>query len=76
MNLTHLSDYPTAIRQFEKYLEDFGDSARADDALWHIAQAYRLMGEPQKQKATLERLEHTFPESRYTRRLRDAKTDE
>jgi len=71
IHLTHLDDYRTSIDHFRTYLDDFPDNRRADDAAWHIAQAYRLLGDTENQRRALRRLVDEFPESRYTRRARD-----
>lgn len=71
IHLTHLDDYRKGIEHFRTYLDDFPDNRRADDAAWHIAQAYRLLGDSENHRRALRRLVEDYPESRYARRARD-----
>ena len=70
IHLTHLSEYREAIEHFRRYLADFPRNAKADDSAWHIAHAYRLMGDRSEYRKALRRLIEEFPESRYVERAR------
>ncbi len=63
--LLFLGDYTLAASYFDDYLILFPDAILADDALWFLAESYRLSGDETKKDETLTRLNESFPDSRY-----------
>lgn len=63
--LEDLGDRPRAIAQFERFLRDYPDSTRGDDALWHIAALWAKSGDADAQREALEKLVGKYPESRF-----------
>jgi len=70
LHVTHLGEYREALDQFRLYLADFPNNPRADDALWHMAESYRLLDRPAERESVLRRLIEEYPESRHAGRAR------
>jgi len=69
ISLLFLSDYKQAIQYFERYLEHFPEGILADDAMYLVSEAYRLLENPKAQRETVDLFKTTFPDSRYLRRF-------
>ncbi len=76
INLLYLNDYETAEQHLKRYMKDFPNTTRSDDAAWNLVEIQRLAGSPQSYQKSLDSFVRNYPESRYikTVQARTAKT--
>ena len=70
VKLVHVGDYSGARQWLERYLKRYPEGWLNDDAVWHIAESYRLQGDEVQYRSTLQRLVRDHPESRYVDQAR------
>jgi tetratricopeptide (TPR) repeat protein len=59
------TDYETAILLYQTLLESTEDPAERAEAYYLLAKAYNMAGEPEKSRASLDKLVNNHPDSKY-----------
>jgi TolA-binding protein len=59
--LINLKQYPEAQNQLEKYIRDYPESNKLDQALFYLAEVYALQGQLAKAKATYQQIKERYP---------------